>query len=342
MNKKLLYGLECAAGLATAMGGWSILAKGDHFTGGILTLIGALLIGHGARSLRLQKKPAANIPAINLPVELSKEQAELAETIFAKARSDYRRIEAVSESLQDRELAQQLDRMQSIAQRMLEYLSAHPELFTQARRFSDTYQDRAASLAEEYRELEATGVTSGKVAETKARIKAALFSFDEAYEAEFSRLLHTKLLDVDAELDVLKETMKADGALETKDFDLPEEAPLSDGLAGQAGPPVNRGGRKERPQDEKKTIFSQGGKLPEDMHKKVLKDRVICGILAIFLGSFGAHRFYRGQTALGIIYALFFWTAIPAWIGMIEGLRYLLLPEKDYYEQYIRGKGQRK
>ena len=41
-------------------------------------------------------------------------------------------------------------------------------------------------------------------------------------------------------------------------------------------------------------------------------------VLALFLGGAGAHRFYLGQTGLGILYALFVWTFIPALVALIE------------------------
>lgn len=37
-----------------------------------------------------------------------------------------------------------------------------------------------------------------------------------------------------------------------------------------------------------------------------------------FLGGFGAHKFYAGNTGLGILYLLFCWTYIPAIISIIE------------------------
>jgi len=48
------------------------------------------------------------------------------------------------------------------------------------------------------------------------------------------------------------------------------------------------------------------------------KDPVIGILLALFLGSFGAHRFYLGQNGIAIIYILFCWTAIPGFIALIE------------------------
>ncbi|MGZ4815855.1 MAG: NINE protein [Terriglobales bacterium] len=48
------------------------------------------------------------------------------------------------------------------------------------------------------------------------------------------------------------------------------------------------------------------------------KDPVIGVLLAIFLGSFGAHRFYLGQNGIAILYILFCWTLIPHLIALIE------------------------
>ena len=48
------------------------------------------------------------------------------------------------------------------------------------------------------------------------------------------------------------------------------------------------------------------------------KDPTVGVLLAFFLGGVGAHRFYMGEVGLGILYAVFFWTAIPAMVAVIE------------------------
>ena len=105
-------------------------------------------------------------------------------------------------------MRQQLQLMQRVAANLLTYLEKHPQSIPAARRFIDTYQDRAAAMAEEYRELEKTGLDTEQVNETREHIKETLASFDEAYEKEFERVLGEKLLDMDAELSVLQKTME--------------------------------------------------------------------------------------------------------------------------------------
>lgn len=48
------------------------------------------------------------------------------------------------------------------------------------------------------------------------------------------------------------------------------------------------------------------------------KDVTVGVLLAVFLGGFGAHRFYLGQTGLGLLYLFFCWTLIPSFVAFIE------------------------
>ena len=65
------------------------------------------------------------------------------------------------------------------------------------------------------------------------------------------------------------------------------------------------------------------------------KDRVTAGVLAILLGGLGAHRFYLGDVGLGLLYLCFFWTAIPALVGLIEGILYLTKTDAEFHQQYV-------
>jgi TM2 domain-containing membrane protein YozV len=50
----------------------------------------------------------------------------------------------------------------------------------------------------------------------------------------------------------------------------------------------------------------------------VKKDVTVGVLLALFLGGFGAHRFYMGEMGLGILYFVFCWTGIPSIVAFIE------------------------
>jgi TM2 domain-containing membrane protein YozV len=50
----------------------------------------------------------------------------------------------------------------------------------------------------------------------------------------------------------------------------------------------------------------------------VRRDEVVGVLLALFLGAFGIHHFYLRRTGLGIVYCLFCWTSITAFLGVVE------------------------
>jgi TM2 domain-containing membrane protein YozV len=57
------------------------------------------------------------------------------------------------------------------------------------------------------------------------------------------------------------------------------------------------------------------------------KSRMAAALFALLLGGLGVHKFYLGQTGMGVLYLLFCWTFIPAIIGFIEGI--VLLTQSD-------------
>lgn len=63
------------------------------------------------------------------------------------------------------------------------------------------------------------------------------------------------------------------------------------------------------------------------------KSKVVAGLLAIFLGGIGIHRFYLGQWR-GLIYLLLSWTFIPALISFIEGIVFLLTRDDVWNAKY--------
>lgn len=66
-------------------------------------------------------------------------------------------------------------------------------------------------------------------------------------------------------------------------------------------------------------------------------DKIAAGVLALLLGGLGAHKFYQGNMKLGVIYLCFFWTGIPALLGLIEGILMLIADDREYEEKYADG-----
>ena len=61
-----------------------------------------------------------------------------------------------------------------------------------------------------------------------------------------------------------------------------------------------------------------------------MKNKMTAGLLAIFVGYFGVHKFYLGQSGIGVVYLLFCWTGIPALVGLVKGIMYLCQPNEEF------------
>lgn len=80
-----------------------------------------------------------------------------------------------------------------------------------------------------------------------------------------------------------------------------------------------------------------------------MKSKKVAGLLALFFGVFGVHRFYLGQRFIGILHLLAFFfgvfiltvtysdfplPAIPALIGFIDAILFLAMPKEDFDDKY--------
>lgn len=65
--------------------------------------------------------------------------------------------------------------------------------------------------------------------------------------------------------------------------------------------------------------------------------KIVAAVLAILLGGFGAHKFYQGNMKLGVVYLVLFWTIIPFFVGLVEGVLMLLSDDDKYQRKYADG-----
>jgi TM2 domain-containing membrane protein YozV len=83
------------------------------------------------------------------------------------------------------------------------------------------------------------------------------------------------------------------------------------------------------------------------------KDKIAAGLLAIFLGGFGVHKFYLGFTGPGLVYLLtntigfavtwlllFIPNLVLGVIAIVEGIIYLTRSDQDFEQDYVVNKKQ--
>lgn len=65
-----------------------------------------------------------------------------------------------------------------------------------------------------------------------------------------------------------------------------------------------------------------------------MKEKGTAALLAFLLGGIGIHRFYLGQTGLGLLYLFLCWTFIPAVIALIDCIVFLSMTKESFDKTY--------
>ena len=63
------------------------------------------------------------------------------------------------------------------------------------------------------------------------------------------------------------------------------------------------------------------------------RSKTTAGLLAIFLGTFGIHKFYMGQVGKGILFILLSHSGISTVVSFIQGIVYLFESEESFAER---------
>ena len=296
---------------------------------GWVNLLGAAALGTGV-FLALKPNKRAH-PELKLD---DSENSALLQQSFNDAVDDYNFINQTMKQLRDGELHYQMQQLQNTSSNIMRYLKKHPQKISMARRFIDYYQDTTARLLDKYVELEHTQLQTENVQKIKERTKNMLMNMSQPYQEAFEHLLNDQIMDMDAELKVMQESIKADG------FDIKDNA----GSTG-SGDAQNIGGADRSQRMRKLSNFkfkditgpNPGGGVPYkwmNSGDSVLKRKLIAGGLGVLFGGLGAHKFYLGKTGWGVLYLLFSWTGIPFIVGFIEGVRYIFMSSDDFYRKY--------
>ncbi|MCR5834230.1 MAG: 5-bromo-4-chloroindolyl phosphate hydrolysis family protein [Selenomonadaceae bacterium] len=305
----------------------------------VLMTVGVIFGGKAIWDWKKNRTPRLDLEA------LEEERAQYLQENFDKAIADFNYLEDSRPKLVDKELGGQLVQLQRTAKNLLNHLEKNPSRIALAYKFINYYQDRAVKIVKQYQEIEETQLSTDKVQDLKLRMKQSLAALDEAYKSQFEHVINDQIISVDAELTVMEQQLDSEG-IKRKTVDVGQvdeygNVRIDKDLLDQ--PIEVETPRKFFPQGMQRRVRNRGGNqstaveiFPEEDRPQIIQTKLIQSALAIFLGTFGAHKFYQGKTLQGVIYFLLSWTSLPMWVGILEGIRYLFMPVEDFYEQYIK------
>ena len=303
--------------------------------GGVIGLLGAGALGAGLY-YAYKAKCEENAKKLELDLDDDDDNNKLLMEQFNKGVSDYNYLKNSLAFIKDRSLRREIANLAKTSSNIFSYLQRNPNKIPIARRFIDYYQDTAVKLIQKYVELEKTQLNSENIMELKQRAGDTLASLNCAFKDQFSKIISDQLMDMDAELKVMQQSMQSDGysAKAQKVDDVQqtkqEEAVENDNNAFKDV--VSKFEKYDKHLRPKKNDDYM--ELPPITQSSAMKRKLIAGALGVLFGGFGAHKFYLGKTGWGVFYLVFAWTGIPFIVGFIEGVRYIFMSVDEFIIKY--------
>ena len=158
--------------------------------------------------LGLILKPRKKIGGID--VEKIQGGEEL-QKLLEEARNDLKQISRAAREITNIKAKEDAEALETGGRRILSYLEENPEKISMARRFFTYYLDTAAGLLERYIQLQETGLRTPEVTETLRKTAGTFPVLNEVFEKQFTRLMEGELMDVEAEISLLENTLKMEG-----------------------------------------------------------------------------------------------------------------------------------
>ena len=128
--------------------------------------------------------------------------------LLEDARADLLRIERAVRAIAASDVRRDGEELYAAGMRILDYLKENPDKIKLARRFFTYYLDTTAKILERYMEFQNTGLHSEEVEHILTKTAETLPVLNRAFEGQFTHLMQGELMDVEADLELLKSTLK--------------------------------------------------------------------------------------------------------------------------------------
>lgn len=133
--------------------------------------------------------------------------------LLQKARQQLNALEDLIPRLQQAELQALLRKICSTARRILQKLDEKPGLIKEVRRFITYYLEATRSLLEKYLRVQSNPGSPQQSSERTQRLQQTLETVNASFQRQLEKLLGNEWVDLDIEMKVLEQTLKAENQL---------------------------------------------------------------------------------------------------------------------------------
>ena len=130
-------------------------------------------------------------------------------------------LRAVNDAIPDEVMSDKISRLEAVSAKIFEQAKSDPDKLPKMRKFMDYYLPTSLKLLKTYAELDAQNVEGENITESKHRIEQTMDMLVHAFETQLDQLFQDDAMDVSADIDVMRNMLRADG--------LTDDAPFQNG-----------------------------------------------------------------------------------------------------------------
>lgn len=178
---------------------------------------------------------SARSAAKNEPPQRPMDENASLSDVITEGHDAMRRIRRANDLIPDPQLSAQIDSIETSCGQILSILEQRPQLLPQLRTFLRYYLPTTLRLLDARAKLELTANTP-KAREVRQRISDALGVVDKAFLKQVESLDEYRFIDLESEMDVLRDMLRADGLLAEDEQE--EDDPFAEVLKEKYGTPM--------------------------------------------------------------------------------------------------------
>ena len=171
-------------------------------------LVPSLLIGaagYGAGLLVFRRS------ARSLEVAIPGVSREMISAALREGGEKISELKSLSQRIASSSIRAKFDGIVTAAESILDDLKKNPKDIRAARQFLNYYLDATIKIVSRYAELSEKGLGSADIQASLRKVESMLDTMRTAFEKQHARLLEDDVLDLDAEMSLLKQTIQMEG-----------------------------------------------------------------------------------------------------------------------------------
>ena len=124
------------------------------------------------------------------------------------AKQDLHKMQITEKFIQDEKVRQDSQNLRDSGEQLVKYLCDNPEKMSLARRFLNYYLDLAVDIIDHYVKLQESKLQTDDVKDAMERCAHAIPQLDQAFEKQHTSLIKGEILNLEADIKVLEDTLR--------------------------------------------------------------------------------------------------------------------------------------